>query len=164
MRFEGLGERGEVFRDVGRNGEMTLLAARRNTVWPSQVSRGTEVTRKIRDYKDLDVWQRAMELAAACWQIVHTAPRRSTTGIASQLMRAAESVSALIAEGHGRPTRQDYAHYVGQALGSVREVETHLLTLERVRGVRGRRVNLALSLNEECARMLTKLQRRLRES
>jgi four helix bundle protein len=122
------------------------------------------VSRKIRDYKDLDVWQRAMELASACWEIVHAAPRRSVAGIAGQLTRAAESVSALIAEGHGRPTRQDYAHFVGQALASVREVDTHLRTLERVRGVRGRRVNLALSLNDECARMLTVLQRRLRES
>jgi four helix bundle protein len=120
--------------------------------------------KKIRTYKDLVVWQRAIELAAVCWQIVDRAPRRATAGIASQLTRAAESVSALIAEGHGRPTRPDYAHYVGQALGSVREVESHLHTLERVRGVRGRRVNLALSLNDECARMLAVLHRRLRET
>ena len=118
----------------------------------------------IRDYKDLHVWQRAMELAATCWDIVRIAPRRSTSGVGRQLIRASESIAALIAEGHGRPTRQDYAHYIGQALGSVREVETHLRTLERVRGVRGPRVNLALSLNDECARMLSVLQRRLRES
>ena len=119
------------------------------------------MTKKIRSHKDLDVWQRAIELATVCFEIVQLAPRRSTAGIASQLIRAAESVSALIAEGHGRPTRQDYAHYVGQALGSVREVDSHLLTLER--GVRGRRINLAISLTDECARMLTVLHRRLRE-
>lgn len=118
----------------------------------------------IRSFKDLTVWQRAMELAQACHQIVRVAPRRSTAGIASQLIRAAESVGALISEGHGRPTRQDYLHYVGMALGSVREVEHHLLTLERIRGVRGPRVDLALALNDECARMLSVLQRRLRET
>jgi four helix bundle protein len=119
--------------------------------------------KKIRTYRDLDVWQRAIQLAAVCFELVQLSPRRVTSGVGGQLIRAAESVSALIAEGHGRPTRQDYAHYIGQALGSVREVESHLLTLERVRGLRGRRVNLALALNDECARMLAVLQRRLRE-
>lgn len=120
--------------------------------------------KQIRSHKDLDVWQRAMELAAACHDLLCNAPRRSTVGVGRQLRRAAEAISALVAEGHGRPTRQDYLHYVGMALASVREVETHLYTLERVRGVRGPRVNLALALNDECARMLTVLQRRLRET
>jgi four helix bundle protein len=119
--------------------------------------------RRIRTYKDLTVWQRGIELATACFEIVRLSPRRRISGIGPQLTRSAESISALIAEGHGRPTRQDYAHFVGQALGSVREVETHLLTLERVRGIRGPRVNLALSLCDECARMLVVLHRRLRE-
>ena len=119
---------------------------------------------KIRSYKDLDVWQRAMELAAAVMEILDRAPRRRVVGVGSQLRRAAESVSALIAEGHGRPTRQAYAYCVGEALAEAREVETHLLTLERVRGVRGPMVNLAMSLNDECARMLVTLQRRLRET
>ena len=118
----------------------------------------------IRSFKDLIVWQRGIELSTACHELVRIAPRPATSGIASQLTRAADSVSALIAEGHGRPTRQDYLHYVGMAKGSVREVESHLLTLERVRGVHGPRLNLALSLCDECGRMLTVLQRRLRET
>lgn len=119
---------------------------------------------KIRSYKDLDVWQRAMELAAAVTEILNRAPRRRVVGVGSQLRRAAESVSALIAEGHGRPTRQDYAHHVGMALAEVREVENHLRTLEEVRGVRGPLVDLAISLNDECARMLVTLRRRLTET
>ena len=118
----------------------------------------------IRSFKDLIVWQRGIELSKACQDIVRIAPRRSTSGIAGQLTRAADSVSALIAEGHGRPSRQDYLHFVGMALGSTREVESHLLTLERTRGLRGPTLNLALSRCDECGRMLTVLQRRLRET
>jgi four helix bundle protein len=119
---------------------------------------------KIRSFKDLIVWQRGMELSKACQELVRIAPKRATSGIASQLTRAADSVSALIAEGHGRPTRQDYLHFVGMARASVREVESHLLTLERARGLHGPTLNLALSLCDECGRMLTVLQRRLRET
>ena len=118
----------------------------------------------IRSFKDLIVWQRSIELSKACQEIVRIAPRRATGSIANQLTRAADSVSALIAEGHGRPTRQDYLHFVGMARGSVREVESHLLTLERTRGLHGPTLNLALSLCDECGRMLTVLQRRLRET
>ena len=120
--------------------------------------------KKIRSYRDLDVWQRAMELAVAVSELIHRAPRRRIAGIGGQLRRAAEAVSSLIAEGHGRPTRQDYAHHVGMALAEVREVENHLHTLEEVRGVRGPLVNLAVSLSDECARMLVMLERRLKES
>ena len=119
---------------------------------------------KIRDFKDLSVWQRGIELAKACHDLVRVSPRRSVAGIGTQLTRAADSVSALVAEGHGRPTRQDYLHYVGMALASVREIESHLLNLERVRGLHGPRLNLALALTDECARMLVVLQRRLRET
>ena len=104
---------------------------------------------KIRSFKDLVVWQRGLELSKACHELVRISPRQATRGLAGQLTRAADSVSALVAEGHGRPTRQDYLHYVGMALASVREVESHLLTLERARGLKGPRLNLALALTDE---------------
>lgn len=118
----------------------------------------------IRSFKDLVVWQRGLELSKACQELLRVSPKRATSGLAGQLTRAADSVSALIAEGHGRPTRQDYLHFVGMARASVREVESHLLTLERSRGLHGPNLNLALSLCDECGRMLTVLQRRLRET
>ena len=118
----------------------------------------------IRDFRDLVVWQRAVELSKACYELVEVAPRRATRGIGVQLIDAADSVGTNIAEGHGRPTRQDYLRCLGIAHASLREVRSHLMTLEHARGVRGPRVNLALSLTDECGRMLTVLQRWLRET
>lgn len=119
---------------------------------------------KIRSYRDLHVWQRAMELSRACFDLIERSPRRATRGIAGQLLRAADSISDLIAEGHGRPSRRDYLHYVGMALGSVREVDSQLEKLRSSRGLYGPRLSLAFSLNDECGRMLNKLQQRLRET
>ena len=119
---------------------------------------------KIRDFRDLIVWQRAIELSKACFDLIEQAPRRATRGLATQLLDAADSVAANIAEGHGRPTRQDYLRFLGIAHASLREVRSHLMTLEHARDVRGPRVNLALALVDECGRMLTVLQRRLREN
>jgi four helix bundle protein len=92
---------------------------------------------KIRDFRDLIVWQRAMELSKACYEIVEAAPRRATRGIGMQLINAADSVGANIAEGHGRPTRQDYLRCLGIAHASLREVRSHLMTLEHARDVHG---------------------------
>lgn len=119
---------------------------------------------QIRDFKDLIVWQKAIELSKACYEIVRLAPRAAVRGIGPQLMDAADSVGANIAEGHGRPTRRDYVRFLGVAHASLREVESHLLNLERARGVHGPTVNLALSLCVECGKMLTVLKRRLRET
>ena len=118
---------------------------------------------QIRDFKDLVVWQRSIELAKVCFEIVCNAPRRATRGIGAQLVDAADSVGANIAEGHGRPTRQDYLRFLGMAHASLRETEHHLLSLERTRGLTGPRINLALSLCRDCGKMLFKLQRSLRE-
>ena len=117
---------------------------------------------KIRSYRDLDVWQRAMELSGVCFQIIERSPRRATRGTAGQLLRAADKIAAQIAEGHSRPTRQDYTHYVGMARASVREVESHLENLQRSRGLRGPLISRAFSLCDECGRMLTVLHQKLR--
>ena len=119
---------------------------------------------EIRDFKDLIVWQKSIELAKICFEIACSAPRRAIRGIGPQLIDAADSVGANIAEGHGRPTRQDYLRFLGMAHSSLREVENHLRSLERTRGLTGPRISLALSLCTECGKMLTVLQRRLRDT
>lgn len=113
------------------------------------------------DHKSLKVWQRAMELAGACYCIVDRTPVRLTRGIAGQLLKSANSVHANIAEGKGKTTRREFAHFVGTARGSLREVESHLLELRLARGLDTPDLNRALALTEECSRMLTTLLARL---
>ena len=79
-------------------------------------------------FKDLDVWNESIRLAKMVYSITSSFPKSEQFGLVSQLRRAVVSISANIAEGHGRGTRRDYNRFVTIALGSAREVDS-LLTL-----------------------------------
>src|ERR1700674_4730148 len=83
----------------------------------------------IQSYRDLLVWQKAMHLAAEAYRLGRLLPKVEEYRLTSQLLRAAASVPANIAEGHARGTRKDYAHFVSIARGSLAETETILLLL-----------------------------------
>jgi four helix bundle protein len=86
----------------------------------------------VEDYKDLEVWQRSMELCVRVYDVTEDFPQREAYGLAGQIRRAAVSIPANIAEGHGRATRQDYSRFVKIARGSGAELETELLLAERL--------------------------------
>lgn len=81
----------------------------------------------VRSYRDLTVWQKGMTLAATVYRLTRRLPKYEEYRISSQMVRAATSVPANIAEGHGRGTRKDYAKFVSTAKGSLAELETFLL-------------------------------------
>ena len=81
---------------------------------------------KIQSYKDLIVWQKAMELARAVYTLTDTFPREEIYGITSQMKRAAVSIPSNIAEGSRRGTKKDYRHFLLNAFGSGAELETQI--------------------------------------
>ena len=80
----------------------------------------------IASYRDLMVWQKAMELAVAVYAATAKLPRDERFGLASQLQRAAVSVPSNIAEGHARQSQREFAHFLSVALGSLAEVSTQV--------------------------------------
>jgi four helix bundle protein len=116
----------------------------------------------IRSYRDLLVWQKAMRLAADAYRLGKLLPKAEEYRLTSQLLRAAASVPANIAEGHARGTRKDYAHFVSIAHGSLAETETILLLLVDVELLTEERVQPALELCSETGKMLNGLLARLR--
>ena len=86
----------------------------------------------IRGYRDLVVWQRAMQIAEQTYLLSRSFPREEQFGLTSQTRRAAVSIAANIGEGYGRGTRPAYASFVRIAQGSLKELETHLMLAERV--------------------------------
>lgn len=82
---------------------------------------------KARDYKDLMVWQKGMELARQVYRITERFPDEEKFGLVSQLRRAAVSISSNIAEGQARHTTREFVQFVSHAEGSVAEVETQLM-------------------------------------
>jgi four helix bundle protein len=77
------------------------------------------------DFKKLRVWHEAYQLALRAAEIASRVARRKPAW-AKQLERAADAVPAAIAEGRGRATDADFAHFVTMAIGSVTEVENHI--------------------------------------
>jgi len=116
----------------------------------------------IQSYRDLLVWQKAMRVAAEAYRLSKRLPKAEQYRLTSQLLRAAASVPANIAEGHARGTRKDYAHFVSIARGSLAETETILLLLVDVELLTEERVQTALALCSETGRMLNGLLARLR--
>ena len=79
-----------------------------------------------KSFRNLDVWQRAMELSVAVYKLTSTFPESEKFGLVSQLRRAAVSIPSNIAEGSGRATVGEYIQFLGHAQGSAFEVETQL--------------------------------------
>jgi four helix bundle protein len=86
-----------------------------------------------KSFRELDVWQRAMELAVAVYKLTTAFPDSERFGLVSQLRRAAVSIPSNISEGSGRATKGEYLQFLGHARGSAFEVETQL-ELARVLG------------------------------
>jgi four helix bundle protein len=87
---------------------------------------------KIDSYRDLVVWQQAIELAVAVYSATKAWPKEELYGLTSQARRAATSVAANIAEGYGRDNLGSYLQFLKIAQGSLKELETHLLIAQRV--------------------------------
>ena len=87
---------------------------------------------EVQSYRDLKVWQKGMDLAAACYLQTKSLPLDERFGLISQIQRAAVSVPANIAEGYGRENRGEFIQFLRIAQGSLKELETHLLLAQRV--------------------------------
>ena len=118
---------------------------------------------RIDSYQDLIVWRRSMDLAQRVYEATRLFPREEMFGLTSQARRAAVSVPANIAEGHGRGTRMSYASFLRIARGSLKELETHMLLASRLEMIDTEIVNALLAETEEIGRMLHALIARLRE-
>jgi four helix bundle protein len=111
----------------------------------------------INSYRDLRVWQTAMALAEACYLLTRRFPKDEMFGMIAQIRRAAASVPANIAEGHGRQQTRSFIQYLRVAQGSLKEVETHLLLSQRVGLVSEDDVRWPLEQCEVAGKMLRAL-------
>jgi len=116
----------------------------------------------VASHRDLIVWQKAMDLAVLCYATSRSFPRAETYGLTSQLTRSAASVAANIAEGSGRGTPNDFAHFVAIAKGSLMETETFLTLAVRLSYVTEEETAPLFALITEISKMLTALRGKLR--
>ena len=113
-------------------------------------------------YRDLRVWQRAMELVFGVYDVTRSFPKEELYGLVSQMRRAAVSVPSNIAEGKGRLTDRDRAHFYSQARGSLLELETQILIAQRLEYMFEARAKSLIETAAELGRMLNALIERIR--
>jgi four helix bundle protein len=123
------------------------------TTWEMQMS--------VQSFRDLEVWKVAMDLAAECYRGTKGFPKDELFGMTSQIRRAAASVPANIAEGHGRQSTKEFLNFLSIARGSLMEVETHLLLAHRVSLLNEATVNQLLTLSERVSQMISRLRQSL---
>ena len=115
----------------------------------------------IQSYRDLRVWQSAMDLAVDAYRLTNSFPKEEQFGLTSQIRRAATSVAANIAEGYGRQNKGSYIQFLKIAQGSLKELETHLILSERIGICKADAAEPLLQCCDDIGRMLVGLIRSL---
>ena len=85
----------------------------------------------MRNYRDLQTWNKAHKLTLELYKLSRQFPKEEIYGVTSQLRRAASSIGANLAEGCGRQTNPEFARFVRIAMGSASELDYHHLLLSR---------------------------------
>lgn len=114
-------------------------------------------------HRELDVWKLSMELARDIYSVARNIPKQEEYRLTGQMIRAAISIAANIAEGHARATRKEYAHFISISKGSASEPETLVLLARDTELLTSDQTSPVLEKIERVARMLTRLYLRLRE-
>lgn len=117
-----------------------------------------ELVLSRRGHRGLVAWQRAMDFAVSSLMLCECIPARSGAGLVSQLRRSAVSVPSNIAEGYDRP-KSEYASYLRVARGSLREAETQLELLLRLRSAPSEQILTLLQDADELGRIIHGLKR-----
>jgi four helix bundle protein len=115
----------------------------------------------VSSYKDLLVWQRAIELSFGIYRLTDDFPRREIYGLTNQLRRAGVSVASNIAEGYGRGSRGEYKQFLSIARGSNLEVQTQLVIARGLGYGQLTVLETTNALSEEVSKMLYSLIGRL---
>ena len=116
---------------------------------------------RIKDYRDLEIWQRGVELVVGVYRASETFPRHELYGLVSQMRRAAVSIPSNIAEGFGRFHRREYKQHLHVSLGRCAELNTQLILAGRLGYMQEGGVTALCKEIDEISRMIMTLTKRI---
>jgi len=122
------------------------------------------IQKMVRSHRDLMVWGLAMDLTVEVYKLAKVLPKDELCRLTAQVTRAAVSVPANIAEGNGRGSRREYAHFCSVAKGSLMESETLVMLMERSSYVSSQQTSVVHELIQRVSKMSTSLRARLLDS
>lgn len=107
------------------------------------------------DYRNLVVWQKAIELTVCIYKLTRSLPKDEVYGLSSQMRRASISIASNIAEGRGRLSPAEFRHFLGLAQGSAYELQTQLIVAQTLQLGDIEVLDQAAFLSNEISKMLT---------
>jgi four helix bundle protein len=113
--------------------------------------------RKSRSYKDLEVWQLALELVKEVYRVTGNFPSSEKFGLTQQIRRSAISIPSNIAEGQFRNSSKEFKQFLSISLGSAAELETQLIIAKEIDYLAIDKFNSLLDTLERIMKMLKKL-------
>ncbi|MEK7070291.1 MAG: four helix bundle protein [Patescibacteria group bacterium] len=117
---------------------------------------------QIKSYKNLIVWQKAIELVVSIYELTESLPKSEIYGLTSQMRRSSVSIPSNISEGSLRGTRKDYCHFISTSFGSGGELETQIEVLKRLPFGRNLDYSKSEKLLDEVMKMLNVLIQKLK--
>ena len=111
----------------------------------------------IKNYKDLVVWQKSIDLVCEIYRITKLLPKEEHFGLCNQMQRASASVASNIAEGKARGYEKEFLKFLSVSQGSLAELETQLYICVCLNYLTDEQVKKATGLIEEVAKMLNSL-------
>jgi len=121
------------------------------------MAEGYENATQVKSYRDLIVWQKAMDMVTLVYRVSADFPPSEQFALTNQIRRAAVSVPSNIAEGYGRRSRTDYIRFLRIASGSLYELQTQLQIAQNLNFTESEHVAPIDSLSSEIERMLASL-------
>jgi four helix bundle protein len=115
----------------------------------------------VESYRDLKVWQRAIQMTLAIYRLTTVFPKEEMFGLTSQIRRASVSVASNIAEGYGRGSKGEYKQFLAMARGSNLEVQTQLFIAPELGYGNPIQLKTADDLSNEVSKMLNSLMAKL---
>lgn len=115
----------------------------------------------IKHYRELIVWQKAMELVKLVYELTAKFPKEELFGLTGQMRRASVAVPSNIAEGQGRNTTKDFLRFIAIGYGSLLELETQTLISEMLKYLISEETNLLLEKCAEVGRLVNGLKNSL---
>ena len=115
----------------------------------------------VKTYRDLIVWQKAMELVSEIYVHTKSFPEDERYGLTSQLRRCSISLPSNLAEGYGRNSTQDYIRFLRIANGSLFELQTQLEIASNLGFLKGEIFSVLFESSREIERMLSSLIKKI---
>ncbi|WP_058102632.1 four helix bundle protein [Maribacter dokdonensis] len=116
----------------------------------------------MNNYRELHIWKKVMQLVEEIYFLSKKLPDDEKFGLTSQIKRCSVSIPSNIAEGAGRNSNKEFAHFLSIANGSTTELETQLILTVNLKFLLETDINNALVLCQEIKNMNYALQKSLK--